>query len=274
MKITILVENHSSANTNLETEHGLSMLVEVGNQRILFDTGQSAVLCRNAARLNVDLSDVDAVVLSHGHYDHTGGIPCLYRQAGCTAPVFVHSSAFQSRYSNNPDRGLHFVGMAPETKAVLEQRGMVSTDAPCEVIGGFMLTGTIPRMNDFEDCGGNFYLDRKCNSVDELPDDQAGYVDTPNGLVVILGCAHAGVINTLEYIRQLVPHRPIYAVIGGMHLKHASASRIETTIKMLRERNIKHIFPLHCSGDEATTRLAQALGHQVKSGYVGLVLEF
>jgi 7,8-dihydropterin-6-yl-methyl-4-(beta-D-ribofuranosyl)aminobenzene 5'-phosphate synthase len=271
LKITVLVEN-SVGDERLLAEHGLSFWIEVGDCRILFDAGQSDIILHNAAELGVSLEAADAVVLSHGHYDHTGGIPALLNLGG-TPRIFVHPDAFGIKYSGRSAESGHYVGMSPETAEALRQGGpVVDTVSPTEVCNGFFVTGEIPRVTDFEDTGGWFFSDESYAEKDPLIDDQAGYIDTPDGLVVVLGCAHAGVINTLQYIRKLVPGRPILALIGGMHLSHARESRLDSSIKVLRELDIKHIFPLHCTGDYAVKRLKNELGSRVELCSVGTVL--
>jgi 7,8-dihydropterin-6-yl-methyl-4-(beta-D-ribofuranosyl)aminobenzene 5'-phosphate synthase len=132
---------------------------------------------------------------------------------------------------------------------------VVQTTQPTEVLAGIFVTGEIPRQNDFEDVGGPFYLDRDCNRADPLADDQALFFDTPQGLVVVLGCAHAGVVNTLRYIGQLTNSRPIRAVLGGMHLLEASSERISQTLDALRELGVRQLGPAHCTGPAPTARL-------------------
>jgi len=127
--------------------------------------------------------------------------------------------------------------------------------SPVEIADGVWITGEIPRQNDFEDVGGAFFLDEACETPDPIIDDQAVYIETAGGLVVLLGCAHAGVVNTLDYILTATKHKPIRAVLGGMHLLNAGEHRLNQTIERLRELNVQRIGLAHCTGFEATARL-------------------
>jgi 7,8-dihydropterin-6-yl-methyl-4-(beta-D-ribofuranosyl)aminobenzene 5'-phosphate synthase len=137
-----------------------------------------------------------------------------------------------------------------------------------------MATGPVPRVTDFEDTGGPFFLDAACQVPDPLLDDQALYFESPKGTVVLLGCAHSGVINTLRYIRQLTGGRPVHAVMGGMHLVSASEQRLNRTIHELREMGIRHLGPAHCTGRTATTALWTSLPEQCFSWHVGTRVMF
>lgn len=134
-------------------------------------------------------------------------------------------------------------------------RSVTWTHAPAEIVDGIFVTGEIPRRNNFEDTGGRFFLDEACRQPDPLPDDQALFFDTHKGLVVVLGCGHAGVINTLEHIRTITNNRAVRAVIGGLHLLNASPERINKTLEALRQWDISQIIPGHCTGLAAVARL-------------------
>jgi 7,8-dihydropterin-6-yl-methyl-4-(beta-D-ribofuranosyl)aminobenzene 5'-phosphate synthase len=249
-RLKIIVENNFDKN-GLETEHGLAYWIETDAGNIIFDTGSSSIFCRNAAKLGINLKNAKALVLSHGHYDHTGGIPCLAEHGEIPA-VYMHPDALLPKYSLKPDIGCHYIGMSDQARKIIrDSKKIIYTTQPQEVLGGFYITGPIPRTTDYEDTGGSFFCDAECTQPDLLTDDQAGYFDTENGISVILGCAHAGVINTLLYIKKLCPTRPITSVIGGMHLKNASQTRIARTLKALHKLNIPTITPLHCTGTAA-----------------------
>lgn len=285
IRITTLVDNNADADKKLAVEHGLAFWLETPAGCVLFDTGQGAALLQNAAALGVDLGRADAIVLSHGHYDHTGGLDDALAAAP-QARVFVHPAAFAAKFSRKrtPARDVGWKSKNFRDEAALRSRdgGLTLTAGPTEVFPNFSdipgspvlkVTGEIPRTNDFEDTGGAFFLDAQCETPDPLIDDQAMFFDSPDGTVVILGCAHSGVVNTLNYIRSLTGDRAIHAVIGGMHLGSASPRRITNTIDVFRSMNISLLAPAHCTGDAAVAEMAAAFPAACKPVVAGMMLE-
>lgn len=271
-RITVLVEN-TAGGRGLLAEHGLAFWIELGDRKVLFDTGQGNVLLGNARRLGIRLEQLDAIVISHGHYDHTGGLSDALRAAR-RATVYAHQAAFSSKYSRNPGGGARDIGMPQmDEQTIRDMADLVLVDRPTQICEGFFLTGPIPRMNDFEDTGGPFFMDSVCTDPDPLLDDQATFVETPAGTVVILGCAHAGIINTLQYIQSLTNSRPIQTVIGGMHLLHASRERMDKTVAELRRLNVHRLLPCHCTGLAAIDRLWNEFPGRCAACPVGTVLE-
>ncbi len=253
IKIKVLVDNKVSDH-KLLAEHGLSFWIEYEGNKILFDAGQSDIIFNNAEKTGVDLKDSDAVVISHGHYDHTGGLGRLL-EGDFGSRVYLHSKAFEEKYSCKNDN-LRYIGIRPEIKDELKQLKekdqIVFTDKGLEIFEGVNVSGAIERRNDFEDVGGKFCLDEDMQKADPIVDDQCLYIEKEEGVVVILGCAHSGVINTLEQISRKTEGKKLLAVIGGMHLVNADENRISKTIENLKRFDPDILIPCHCTGDEAS----------------------
>ena len=257
IRVTVLVEN-TAAGRGLCGEHGLAYWIEARPERVLFDTGQTPeVLLQNADALGIDLAAAHAVAISHGHYDHTGGLWELLRLGG-KPRLLIHPKALARRVSQQRDGTIQDVGIPPQNDLEsLEQHtsSLTFTDGPTPVTEGLWVTGEVPRLNEYEDTGGRFFLDEACESADPIVDDQALFFDTRDGIVVVLGCGHSGVVNTLRYVQELTFGRPIHAVLGGMHLIHASEHRLDETVTAFRDIDIEMLGPAHCTGARAQARL-------------------
>lgn len=259
IRITVLIDN-LALHEYLSSEHGLSVWVEYQDKCILFDTGQSDLLLSNAKLLGVDLTRTDAIVISHGHYDHTGGLEAVLKVAP-HAFLYAHPDALMRRFSRK-QHNVREIGMSVAVKEIVKSAAgpdkIIWTEKPTEVFPGFFATGPIPRRFDFEEDGGSFFTDQSCHSQDAFPDDQAVFIESPRGLIIILGCAHAGVANTLYYVARLRRRKTIYAVLGGMHLAAADDIRIRQTIDFFRQYDVQRIGLAHCTGENAAKAFMEA----------------
>lgn len=263
------------SDSGLNTEHGLALLIQANGYSIVFDTGQGTALFANADAMNVDLKRPEMLVLSHGHYDHTGGIPELLR-INPGIRIFNHPEAMVKRYSCHPDKPVKDISMPDAAAAALDNhpRNLLRhITSPLEILTGVWLTGEIPRIAPFEDVGGPFFLDNKGQFQDSIIDDMALWIETAAGLVIVLGCCHSGLVNTVEYIRELRGGSRVRGIIGGMHLLHTSSERLEQTCKKLQEWSLDFIIPCHCTGETAITAMISLLGERVKTGNAGMVLK-
>lgn len=241
MKCTILVENR--ALPGLAAEHGLSLLIEHAGQRLLFDTGAGKALGQNLKSLNInDLPD--HVLLSHGHNDHTGGIGSVADKI-----FFATDGIEKQRFSCHPGKPVRNLSM-PENCLTF-----VRINSFTEILPGMFATGPVPRLSG-EDCGGPFYLDPEKKTPDTIEDEQALLLQEG---VLIQGCCHAGIINTLEHCRKSMPDIEIHTIIGGLHLLLADEERLKQTADYLRKSGVKRLFLLHCTGENAIAYLRAAL---------------
>ena len=268
-RITLAVEN-SVRDRGLVAEHGLSWWVEWGERVVLFDCGQGAALGANAPRLGLDLSRTRDLVFSHGHFDHSGGLPSVLA-SGARPRLLAHPSALGKRYSLRRGADATEVGVPASTRAALESHALELTPVtrPTEIAPGLFVTGEVPRLQPWEQEDSPFFLDAAGSRADPLCDDQALYFKTAEGLVVLLGCAHAGVVSTLEYVQDLAGEKRLRLVAGGMHLEHASSRRLDRTLQALSTMAIASLAPLHCTGFAAQCLLRTFLPERYAIGSVG-----
>jgi len=257
--ITVLVENTTTAG-NPRGEHGLSVWVETERGAVLWDTGQSGLFLENARILGIPVETVRHIALSHGHYDHTGGLMDILSLGG-NPTVHAHPGILTDRFGagKDPRRKARPIGI-PFPRGRIEETGghLVLGREREEILPGVFTTGEIPRTNDFEDTGGRFYLDDALNAPDPILDDQSLVVETEEGLVLLLGCCHAGLINTLTFVAETWNTRNFALVAGGMHLLNATEERLKKTVSELRRFTIKSLRPGHCTGWRAVCTLASA----------------
>ncbi|MFC2000933.1 MBL fold metallo-hydrolase [Chloroflexota bacterium] len=257
IKITTLSEN--TANSGFLAEWGLSILVEVNGARIIMDTGRSFSAVFNAQLLGIDLATIDRIVLSHGHRDHTGGLFEVLRRQGGEMEVIAHPDIWLSKYTRLEENKEQYSGI-PFCREALESLGarFNLTKEPVHITDHIMTTGEIPMLSGYEEIENNlFVMEGGELHLDPMDDDLALIINTDFGLVVILGCAHRGIINTVRHAQNLTGKKLVYAVIGGTHLHRASEERIEKTIADLKEIGIQRIGVSHCTGFRASARLAR-----------------
>lgn len=270
IRITVLSDDFVAGRT-ARGEHGLCFHVEAGDRRLLFDTGQGLVLADNAQALSIDLGKIDVIVLSHGHYDHVGGLPIALAAASGPVAVHAHPDALQPKF-----HGRRSIGMPPAARDALADPAcrLLLSREPGEVVPGIFRTGEIPRPHPEESLAEVFHLDPESREIDPLRDDQSLFFDTPQGTVVLLGCAHAGVIHILEQIQRLTGNRPIRAVLGGMHLGAASPARMRWVAAQLRRLAPGLLVPMHCTGPKAAAALWNEFPDACQAGGAGAVFEF
>lgn len=281
LRAQVLVENTIYGSIGAIAEHGWSVYLETTGGKYLFDTGVGSALIPNARYFNVDLAAVEAVMISHHHIDHTGGLLAALQairpgNSQKTVPVYSHPDLFKKSYSKSPDKSLKYIGI-PYNQGILESAG---ADLRCsrdwQAVGpDIYLTGEVPRNTPYEH--PDPHLVHRAGDgrlvVDPIVDDQTVVVDTPEGLVVVLACSHAGVINILDYIIEKTGKDHFLAVFGGTHLSPASPETVEKTIDALLQFDIERIGVSHCTGPVAAAQVAQAFGERFFYCSVGTTVE-
>jgi len=269
-----IVTDNNTASPGLRCEHGLSLWIEADDRVVLFDTGQGPALRENTEFLGLDLKRVDSVVLSHGHNDHSGGLSTVIEAKKERVPTFLHVQSRRERFSRSSGK-TRSIGLSEESQAALRRLpsdDVFETEAPTCVRPGIWVTGSIPRTYASEGFDDKLFLPD--NTPDTVEDDQALFIRTPSGVVVLIGCGHAGLANTLNYIKKLAPG-PIRAVIGGFHLFRADhRSFWESVEQTLRYYEVERVVPCHCTGEEATHYLVETLGSRCHPGRAGDLFRF
>jgi 7,8-dihydropterin-6-yl-methyl-4-(beta-D-ribofuranosyl)aminobenzene 5'-phosphate synthase len=257
-------------------EWGFAALVEVDGRKLLVDAGQRPeTVLRNAAELRIDLSDVTDLVITHNHSDHTAGLVTLRRELAKKNPkALSRAHVGKGIFDRRPQAdGTDLNGLLP-LKAEYEALGgqFVEHAGPVELAPAVWLTGPLPRTHPERNWSGTGRVQSSAGTVeDTIPEDASVVVDTTEGLVVVSGCGHAGIVNTIEYARKVVRAAPVVAAIGGFHLFAASDATLDWTGGKMKDAGLKYLIGAHCTGIEAVYRLRSVLGLTRKNAVVGAV---
>ena len=260
VNLTTLCENTASG-PGIVAEWGWSIFVETSEANVLFDTGGGRAAVRNADTLGIDLKATDKIILSHAHSDHTGGIRDALMRVG-DREVIAHPAIWTSKYSRQEiDKKAVYRGI-PFAREELEKYAHFNlSKEPIQISENILTTGEILRITGYETIESHFYVKQGDTlQQDNFPDDLALICRTDKGLVVILGCAHRGIINTIRHAQNITGEDTVHMVIGGTHLYPKKDYQIEKTIQALKELDVQNIGVSHCTGFKAAMKLAETFG--------------
>ena len=268
-KVTILSTMLSDSYTG---EWGFSAIIEADGQKILFDTGsRKNTVLQNAKELNIDLNNIKDVFLSHNHKDHTGGLITLREKyPNSFSNAHVGEGIFYSRPNS---RGSDHYILTNKNKIQKLGVNFISHTKPSQIIPGIWTTGKVPRKFDEKNWSElGKIIDSNGNKIeDTIPEDQSLFFDTENGIVLISGCGHAGLINTLEYVKTIIPDRPIYQILGGFHLLKLDNEMLKWTANKMKEAGVKYFVGAHCTGINSTYAIRKFMRLSSKNVLVGSV---
>ena len=272
LKITTLIENLPDRDGKLQFEHGFSAYIEVEGNCLLFDTGQTGAFAKNAGSLGIDLSATDAVILSHGHYDHTGGVPKLLSIIKKDTSIYVGKEFFLPKYKRLDDGTWKYNGN-PFEKELLPELHFVEENVTA-LSENLYLFKNFARKNEFESVNPKFFVKTDEGFVQDLFTDEIALgIKTEQGIVLIAGCSHVGIVNILEHVKKHL-NLPVAAVLGGTHLVEAGEERLKETVAAFKRHGVKTIAVSHCTGEAGMELLQKKFPEGFVLNNTGNVLNF
>lgn len=264
MRVICVVDNSVLRASNLWAEHGLAFLIETGDKQVLFDTGQSGtILLHNLEVLNIHPATIDALALSHAHNDHAGGLTKLMDHIRPGIPIHAHTDIFRERFSKKGGE-FHNKTFSASRQAIEAQFDLRLNDKPEEIIPAVWTTGGITERPELEGRSADHVMLEGGDFVtDAYRDDMALVLQVGDGLMVLCGCCHAGLLNTLAHIERTF-NSPIIFIAGGLYLTNATADQLHHVGEILSSKlTLQGVYPSHCTGEAAFVTLTNILGPSV-----------
>lgn len=275
MKITTLIENKPGNREELDYEHGLSIFIEVDGKRILFDLGQSGNFIDNARKLDIDVKELDYVIISHGHYDHSGGLERLVKEINPNIKLYIGKGFFNKKYSLIEEGEYEYIGN-PFGEEFLKENNIEIKYVDEDILSltdNLLIFTNFNRKEEFENTNQSMYLKENEEYKKDLFLDEISIgIKTKKGLVALVGCSHVGIVNILDTIMERTGMN-IYALIGGTHLVKEDDEKINNIIDYLKEKDIKVIGACHCTGKQGETMLSQQLEENFINNRTGDILK-
>ncbi len=267
-RITILCENRTCITQGVTGEHGFSALIEKNGEKLLLDTGQGLSLTPNARAMGVALDEISKIALSHGHYDHTGGLLKLPLQKD-RIDIYAHPQVFSQKYSvkkSDTGNSYKYIGI-PATQEAIESglnAQFIFTTQFTQISDGVFFSGEVPRTSDFETADARLLIKIQDGyQPDPLIDDASLLIETNAGPVILTGCAHSGIVNTMEHFSEQTGHTSFHSVIGGTHLGFLnSPDQLEKTMEAFERFDVRKIAVSHCTGNEAAAACYNRFGER------------
>ena len=269
MKLTVLVDNNTYIDEYYLAEPAASYYIEDGNTKILFDVGYSDVFIRNAEAMGIDLEEINSIVISHGHDDHTRGLKYYFEslKSKHKLSIVAHPNAFMPKLKDGKNIG------SPYSNDELEKNNaLILTRIPYAISDNIIFLGEVPVTNDFEQrySIGETSIDGELIE-DNLLDDSALVYKTTEGIYIITGCSHSGICNIIDYAKKVSECEKVLGIIGGLHLFDFN-ERVDKTIEYLKENNITELYPCHCTSFAVKAEIHKAIN--IKEVGVGMVLNW
>lgn len=286
VRVITLVEDYAGLDTHFYAQHGVCFLIEAENtfgmKRILFDVGQCAEsILHNIKILNIDITNINMIFLSHCHWDHTGGLVDILKEIRKEIPIISHPDIFRPTLKFAPGpvfNGICGISGENTINKIEEAKGKILLiKEPFSIIDGVLSTGQIEEKLDFEKeltLKGTYVIENGLLKEDDLHDEISLVLSISDALVIVVGCSHPGVSSIVNQAKVITGIQEVKAVIGGFHLEGASEQRIQNSVKYLKKIGVQWIFPGHCTGLRAECEFMKEFGAKFEKLYCGKIIEF